>query len=123
MQLLRGRVVAGWLLPLCPRSSPRCPGALPAGAGGARQSPRAPAPGWVAIHGRGHGEGSLLARERKAGYREPCAAPIAPSATELLQLPRWISADKEGALDTAGIQLADGCRSRRAAIQPLQSLT
>lgn len=30
-----------------------------------------------------------------------------PSATERLQLLRWISADKEGALDTAGIQLAD----------------
>lgn len=30
---------------------------------------------------------------------------------ELPQLPRWISADKKGALDRAGIQLADGRRS------------
>lgn len=52
--------------------------------------------------------GWLLAQEGKGGYRAPCTAPIAPSATELLQLLRWISADKKGALDRAGIQRADG---------------
>lgn len=56
-------------------------------------------------------EGLLLAQGRKGGYRAPCTALIAMSATELLQLLRWISADKKGALDRAGIQLADGCRS------------
>lgn len=56
-------------------------------------------------------EGLLLAQERKGGYRARCTALIAPSATELLQLLRWISADKKGALNRAGIQLADGCRS------------
>lgn len=61
---------------------------------------------------REHEEGSLLVQEGKGGgYRAPCTALIAPSATELLQLPRWISADKKGALDRAGMQLADGCRS------------
>lgn len=56
-------------------------------------------------------EGLLLAQERKRGYRACCTALRAPSATELLQLLRWISADKKGALNRAGIQLADGCRS------------
>lgn len=58
-----------------------------------------------------HQEVSLLAQETEGGYRVPCTALIAPSATELLQLPRWIRADKKGALSRAGIQLADGCRS------------
>lgn len=56
-------------------------------------------------------EGLLLAQERQGGYQGPCRALIAASATELLQLLRWISADKEGALDRAGILLPDGCRS------------
>lgn len=60
---------------------------------------------------REHQEVSLLAQEMERGYRAPCTALIAPSATEWLQLPRWICADKKGALGRAGIQLADGCRS------------
>lgn len=66
----------------------------------------------MAIHGAGARGGLAAGAGGEGGvYRAPCTALIAPSATELLQLPRWISADKKGALDRAGIQLADGCRS------------
>lgn len=66
----------------------------------------------MAIHGAGERRGLAAGTgEEGGGYRAPCTALIAASATELLQLLRWISADKKGALDRAGIQLADGCRS------------
>lgn len=56
----------------CASLSPQLSGlSLPVGVSSARRSPRAPAPAWVAIHGREHGEGSLLARQWKGGYREP----------------------------------------------------
>ena len=74
---------------------------------GRRPEDRAPWPYMV----REREEGLLLAQEGPGGYRAPCTALIAPSAPELLQLLCWISADKKGALDRAGIQLADGCRT------------
>lgn len=49
-----------WLLPLCPRRSPGLCLLVTAVPGG---PPRALEPGWVAIHGREHGEGSLLGME------------------------------------------------------------
>lgn len=59
-------------------------------------------PGAVAIHGVGHGQtcGGLAAGAGRTGLSGPCAAPIAPHTAEPLQLPCWMSSDKEGALDS-----------------------
>lgn len=106
-----GGTEAGWALPPWPPTA-RPPGSAClcfccCQAVGERPARRARWPYMV----REREGGWLLAQEGKGGYRAPCTALIAPSAIELLQLLCWISADKKGALDRAGIQLADGCGS------------